>query len=72
MLEKCKIGYLKEALYYYRQRAAKDSTVDKIKRNIFYYDGMLEYYYNGMINYSKEKFGKVIPYFQAIMINDLM
>ncbi len=54
MLEKCKIGFLKEALYYYRQRAAKDSTVDKIKRNIFYYDGMLEYYYNGMINYSKE------------------
>ena len=72
MLEKCKIGYLKEALYYYRQRAAKDSTVDKIKRNIFYYDGMLEYYYNGMISYSKEKFGKVIPYLQAIMTNDLM
>ena len=72
VLEKCKIGFLKEALYYYRVRNARNSACDKIKRNKFFYDDMLEYYHFAFIRYSKEKFGKVIPYVQATIINDLM
>ena len=72
ILEKCKLGLLKEALYYYRVRNAQNSACDKIKRNKFFYDEMLEYYHLGFINYSKEKFGKVIPFVQATIINDLM
>ena len=70
--KKCKIGFIKEALYYYRVRAAQNSTMDTIRSNRFYYDEMLDYYHQGLLNYSKEKFGKVIPYIQATVTNELM
>jgi len=72
LLEKCKIGLLAEALYNYRKRFADNSAVDKIRYDKFYYDDMLQYYHRGMIDYSIKKFGKVIPYVQAVLACDLM
>ena len=72
IFKKCKIGLLKEALYLYRQRAAKNSTIDRIRTNKFYYNEMLEYFHLGLLEYSKEKFGKAIPFAQATVTNDLM
>ena len=72
ILKKCKIGLLKEALYYYRQRSAKNSTMDRIRTNKFYYDEMLDYFHLSLIEYSRQQFGKVLPFVQATVTNDLM
>ena len=72
LLEKCKIGYMSEVCFNYRKRASKNSTVDKIRFDKFYYTEMLEYYHFGLLNYSKEKFGRVIPYIQSLLLSDLM
>ena len=72
LLEKCTMGLLKEALYNYRKRFTQNSTVDRIKYDKAFYFDMLDYYHLYFINYSREKFGKVIPYIQSIILNDLM
>lgn len=72
ILEKCKIGFFKEAVYYYRKRISKDSAVDKQKLDKAYYKETLEFYYKELFDYSKEKFGRVIPFIQSVVAFDLM
>lgn len=72
ILEKCKIGFLREAWYFYRKRLAQNSTVDTIKSDKFYYGEMLDVFHKELIDYSKEKFGKIIPFIQAVLTNELL
>lgn len=72
MLEKCKIGLLKEALFYYRKRLDKTSAYDNLKYDNLYRTEMYEYCHKELFNYSIKKYGKVIPYIQAIVSYDLL
>lgn len=72
ILEKCKYGIVKEAVYNYRKRNSEDSAVDKQRYDKEYYIDTLKYYYKFLFEYSKEKFGKVLPYIQSVVAYDLM
>ncbi len=72
LLEKCKIGLCKEAVFCYRKRLAQTSAIDKQNYNKFCYTELLDYFHQELIDYSITKFGKVIPYVQSVVSYDLM
>ncbi len=72
ILEKCKYGLLKEALFYYRKRQSNNSAVNKMAFEKFYYTDKLDYYHRELFRYSKEKYNEVIPYIRSVVACDLM
>lgn len=70
IVEKMKVGFIKEAVYYYRRREASDSAVQTINRSRYYYINRLEEYHKGLIKLSLDKFGKVVPYIQNVVYYD--
>ena len=72
MLEKCRYGLLKEALFYYRKRLSQNSEVDKMALEKFYYTDMLEYYHKELFAYSKQKCGEILPFIKAVVVCDLL
>lgn len=71
MLKKQKYGLLREALYYYRRRAASDSAVNKQTMDKAFYIDTLENYHLELMNYSKENYGEILPYVQAMISYDI-
>ena len=72
MLKKCKYGLINEALYYYRRRVAGDSAVNNQVLDKSFYLNSLKYYHLELFKYSKELYGKVIPYAQSMVGYDIM
>ncbi len=72
ILEKCKFGIVKEAVYKYRRRISGDSAVDNQKFDKSYYIETLKYYHKALFDYSNAKFGQVIPYIQSVVAYDLL
>lgn len=72
ILNKCKIGFIKESIYLYRKRKEHNSAVDsQIFDKSYYLDTPLKSHL-GLINYSLKKFDKVLPYIQAVIAYDLL
>lgn len=70
LLEKKKYGVVKKAKYWYRQRHARDSSVDSMKSNKKYYTHRLKYFFKQLIDYTKNKEGKVPYFIQYTMLYD--
>ncbi len=71
ILKKGKYGLINEALYLYRRRDAGDSAVNKqIYDKAFYIDTLRNYHLE-LIEYSRRRFGEVIPYVQAMISYDI-
>ncbi|WP_269476862.1 bifunctional glycosyltransferase/CDP-glycerol:glycerophosphate glycerophosphotransferase [Hominibacterium faecale] len=71
MLEQGKYGILPDAVYYYRKRMSGDSAIDVSTNNKSWYMNTPEFCYKAVFEYSKAKFGQVIPYVQHMVMYDL-
>ena len=71
LLRKCKLGLVKEALYFYRKRHSGDSIVQTSKYRPHYYTasvtGCLEY----LISLSLKQYGQVLQFIQYTVMYDL-
>ena len=66
------IGYIREAIYYYRRRADHSSAVQTQVLKVDFYFSQLKYVNQYLIDKSKEIYNKVIPFIQFyIGYNDL-
>lgn len=69
ILKKEKYGLLAGSIYHIRRRNAETSlTQNKMHRRTAYLD-TATYYYKYLVDLSKEKYGKVIPYIQYAVMN---
>lgn len=71
ILEKRKFGVVKEAVYYYRKRIDASSAVQNKEKKVDWYTNTIEYSYKHMINVSMNKYKRVIPYIQYLIMYDL-
>lgn len=71
ILDKGKYGVLTSALCYYRKRLDETSAVQNQRKNRDWYLKTPEYFYAELINFSKNKYGYVIPYLQSILVYDI-
>ena len=66
------IGFLKEAIYYYRRRNDYSSALNNQKDNLNYYFGTLNKVSNFLINRSISIYNSIIPFIQFLIIYDLL
>lgn len=66
-----KYGLLKEVLYYYRKRSEQDSLTQSANNDVARHLITSEYYYKGLYQYSIDTYGKVLPFFQHLIMNAL-
>lgn len=71
ILEKARYGVLKEALHFYRKRNDDSSAVQNKEKNISWYTTTVELVYKNLMNLSKIKYGRVLPYIQYMVLYDL-
>lgn len=71
ILEKKKYGVIREALHYYRKRIDKSSAVQNQDKSLEWYTDTLKLFYDGLIDLSINKYGKVIPYLQYLLMYDI-
>lgn len=71
MIQKCKCGLLKDALFLYRKRSDLSSAVQGQTMNKSFYLDSIEKFHYGLQKISEEKYGEVIPYIQAAIAYDL-
>lgn len=69
ILEKEKYGVLDSAVYRIRKRNDGSSLTQRY--DIGRYTSTIDYYYKYMFEYSIEKYGKLIPYIQHVVLNGL-
>ena len=66
------IGYIKEAIYFYRRRSDSSSAVQTQSQKVEFYFSQLKYVGQYLIDKSKELYNKLIPFVQFyIAYNDL-
>lgn len=68
VLEKGKFGVVDSIKYLCRKRFEEDSLDEVKKSNKKYFANFVEIYFNDLINYSIEKFGKVLKYVQSVLL----
>lgn len=71
LLKKLKVGIITEGCYYYRKRFAADSAINSQTSDISFYTDTLTNYHMELIRYSKELYGEVIRYVQAMISYDM-
>ena len=71
VLEKRKFGVVREAIYNYRKRLDASSAVQNKAISEEWYTNTIEYSYKHMMNVSMNKYNKVIPYIQYVIMYDL-
>lgn len=69
ILEKCKFAVVDSVKYLYRKRVGRKSLIDM--KDDKYFNTCMEIHFKGLINYSIDKFGKVLKYIQSTLIYDL-
>ena len=72
MIQKLKVGLLCEALYLYRRRINQNSAVNQQTLDISFYTTSLTNYHLELFRYSKELYGKVVPYIQSMVAYDIL
>lgn len=71
ILEKRKFGVVREAVYNYRKRLDESSAVQNKAMSEEWYTNTIEYSYKHMMNVSMNKYNRVIPYIQYLIMYDL-
>lgn len=71
ILEKGKFGVINLAKYLYRETFEKNAVFDSKKTDKRYFINDMGIYFNDLINYSLEKFGKVLRYVQSDLMHGL-
>lgn len=71
VLDKGKYGIVAGPRYYYRKRAADTSIINSSQKDPYWYLGTPKDVYRYLFDLSKERFGKVIPYVQYVIMYDL-
>lgn len=71
LLNKCKYGALNSATYYYRKRFEKNSAIDTRTLDPDFYNKIPKKFYGKLQSCSIDKFGKVIPYIQYLLMYDI-
>lgn len=60
-----------KAVYLYRTRPSGDSALQNARKNIRWYINTVQRVYEYFFDYSKAKYGYVIPYFQYLIMHEL-
>lgn len=71
LLKKLKLGLVKKGAYYYRKFEAKNSLLDFSSNTKEFYTSRIKYFHFNLIEYSKDKFGKVLKFIQYVLMYDL-
>lgn len=71
LLDTCKYGLVKEALYYYRIRNSSSSLLQTMQRSKHWYMESVEYTYHALMDLSREKFGEVLQYIQYVIHSEM-
>ena len=71
LLEKHKFGVIKEAVHLYRKRYDETSALQNIKKSKSWFTDTIKYFHQNIFGISKEKYGKIIPYVQYVVMYDL-
>lgn len=69
ILEKEKYFVASDCIYNIRKRNDQTSSTQNKSASLEAYTSTVKYYYNYLIDYSKEKYNKIIPYIQYALIN---
>ena len=69
ILEKEKYFVASDCIYNIRKRNDQTSSTQNKSSSLDAYTSTVKYYYNYLIEYSKEKYNKIIPYIQYALIN---
>lgn len=72
LLNKPLIGYIREAIYYYRRRSDSSSTVQNSKYNMKYYFDTLDLFTDKLINKSKILYNNTSPFIQFLIGYDIL
>lgn len=70
LLEKCKYGIVRESLYLYRLRNEGSSAMQNTYKVKSFYQETEDLVFKKLFDMSREKFGKVIPYIQYLVMYD--
>lgn len=70
ILEKMKVGFVKDTVYYYRRRIDESSAVQNLKQSKYFFIDRLETYHLALIKKAIQKYGKVPPYIQNVIYYD--
>ena len=71
ILEKAKYGVLNSTEHLYRKRNDDSSAVQNKEKNINWYTTTIEYVYKNLMELSKKKYGRILPYVQFIIMYDI-
>ena len=71
LLDKCKYGLVKEAMYLYRIRQSGNSQVQSMKKSKDWYIGAVKESYMGLVELSIRKYAQIIPYIQYLIHSEL-
>lgn len=69
ILEKEKYGIFKDCIYHIRKRFDSSSSTQNKTLAVEAYTDTVDYYYEFLIDYSKKKYKKIIPYIEYALIN---
>ena len=72
LLNKPIIGYIKEAIYYYRRRSDSSSTVQNFKFNIKFYFDTIDLFIDKLVYESKLLYNKIPPFIQFVIGYDIL
>lgn len=71
MLERGKYGIVPDAVFLYRTRIGNDSAVQNAHKNLGWYTNTVDEVYKYFMFYSKEKYGRVLPYIQYLVMHEM-
>ena len=71
IIDKLKYGLMSDVILNYRKRSNGSSAIQTKRNSIDWYKKTVDKYYSYMLDYSREKYGKVIPYVQYLIMYDL-
>lgn len=72
LLNKPKIGYIREAIYYYRRRSDSSSTVQNSKYNMKYYFDTIDSFVYKLVYNSKLLYNNISPFIQFLIGYDIL
>ena len=72
LLYKPIIGFVREAVFYYRRRIDSSSVVQNYKKNLEFYFDTMNYVFNNLIKNSIKLYKKVLPFIQFLIGYDIL
>ena len=72
LLYKPIIGFVREAVFFYRRRIDSSSVVQNYKKNLEFYFDTINYVFNNLISNSIKLYKKVLPFIQFLIGYDIL